>query len=266
MIWRTARASVTGGSHRQTGTECQDYAALEQYPDGLLLGALSDGAGSAAHSAVGSRVAVRTALEVLRTADWSRPPDEVDLWDIFHDIVDDIGEQTRRQALRIQDREGLTGLAPADFYATLLAFASGPGFLATLQIGDGFIVYRRHGREDYELSAAPDKGEFFNQTSFVHGGDVNRDGRVMVLTEAPEFILASSDGLETVALNLNAMRPFGPFFQWFEGLLAERENYLRASEHIRDFLLSGRLERKSDDDKTVLACLATKPGSWGNRG
>ncbi len=65
--WRCAYASVTGSSHERTGTPCQDagLCRVVRSPGGasILLAVASDGAGSAARSADGARLAVDLFME-----------------------------------------------------------------------------------------------------------------------------------------------------------------------------------------------------------
>ena len=59
LSWRWISASVIGSSHTTTGSECQDSHLCNeiQTPNGqVLLAFVSDGAGSAAKSAIGSRM------------------------------------------------------------------------------------------------------------------------------------------------------------------------------------------------------------------
>src|SRR5438105_8587314 len=65
-MWRFATARVTGSSHLSTGTPCQDRLACAVLPDGSLVAAVSDGAGSAPLADVGAEVAIRTVLEEIR--------------------------------------------------------------------------------------------------------------------------------------------------------------------------------------------------------
>ena len=54
--WRALGASVRGTSHEKTGQPCQDAHCLELLPDGSLVAAVADGAGSAALGEVGAGV------------------------------------------------------------------------------------------------------------------------------------------------------------------------------------------------------------------
>ena len=64
QYWRVVRASVQGASHAKTGQPCQDSSSVGVgAPDGILVAAIADGAGSAELSAAGSRIAACAATQ-----------------------------------------------------------------------------------------------------------------------------------------------------------------------------------------------------------
>ncbi|MBC8229713.1 SUMF1/EgtB/PvdO family nonheme iron enzyme [bacterium] len=65
--WKVLGASVRGTSHTKSGQPCQDAHAWVKLPDGTLVAAVSDGAGSAALAEVGADSAVKAAVRVLES-------------------------------------------------------------------------------------------------------------------------------------------------------------------------------------------------------
>ena len=65
MRWTVAGASVAGSAHIREGLPCQDSHAYRELPDGTLLIAVADGAGSAPHGGLGASLAVAAAIETL---------------------------------------------------------------------------------------------------------------------------------------------------------------------------------------------------------
>jgi hypothetical protein len=63
--WRVTGTAVRGISHERLGMPCQDAQGFRVLPDGTLIVALADGAGSAAYSDQGAQRAVESALEWL---------------------------------------------------------------------------------------------------------------------------------------------------------------------------------------------------------
>src|SRR4051812_32892429 len=64
-MWKLLYDSVPGTSHRLSGAVCQDHAYVSPFihetEEGVVL-TCSDGAGSAAHAEVGSKLACETAM------------------------------------------------------------------------------------------------------------------------------------------------------------------------------------------------------------
>ena len=123
-----------------------------------------------------------------------------------------------------------------------------------MQIGDGFIVMRSQDSQ-YQMLFQPDKGEFANETTFVTSTNALDDMQIKVFSEKPEFICASTDGLEKVAIRFSDWKPFPPFFKPLEEYLQETEKPEEEHEYIVNFLKLEQLNARTDDDKTLLLCL-----------
>lgn len=141
-----------------------------------------------------------------------------------------------------------------DLACTLLVFVATPDWVAAMQIGDGFIVMRSQESE-YQLLFQPDKGEFANETTFITSTNALKEMQVKVIPEKQEFICASTDGLEKVAIRLSDWKPFSPFFKPLEEYLHEPVNGEEKDKYLTEFLNSERLNSRTDDDKTLLLCL-----------
>ena len=140
-----------------------------------------------------------------------------------------------------------------DLACTLLVVIATPTWVAAMQIGDGFIVVRPE-QEDRILLFPPDKGEYINETTFVTSANALNGMKVGVFSGKPEFICASTDGLERVAIRISDYTPFTPFFQPLEEYLQETSNPEQSDEYLMSFLDSDRLNARTDDDKTLLLC------------
>ncbi len=66
--WRVIAASVRGESHGKTGQPCQDACEWLVTAEGVLVGAVADGAGTAEFGDVGAQVATRAALAALSSS------------------------------------------------------------------------------------------------------------------------------------------------------------------------------------------------------
>jgi serine/threonine protein phosphatase PrpC len=226
----------------------------------VIVGAVADGAGSAKYSHIGSKVAVETTLKYLsriseylqnRKRFWERvsqPLSEQEAKKLFTKTVNHVIAELKKQA---ENKD----YSVNDLACTLLVFIATPEWVAAMQIGDGFMVMRSQEAE-YQLLFEPDKGEFFNETTFVTSANALEEMQVQVISGKQEFICASTDGLEKVAIRLSDWKPFPPFFKPLEEYLRETDKPGGNDDnYIIDFLNSERLNSRTDDDKTLLLCL-----------
>jgi len=158
----------------------------------------------------------------------------------------------------LTDEANNNGYLINDLACTLLIFVATPHWIAAMQIGDGFIVVRPQDSEDdsdYKIIFKPDKGEFVNETTFVTSTNALHEMQVEVLEGTQEFICASTDGLEKVAIRTSNWRPFPPFFDPLKEYMRETNNPEKESDYLDNFLNSDQLNARTNDDKTLLLCL-----------
>jgi serine/threonine protein phosphatase PrpC len=250
--WKAVARSAIGTSHQKQGIVCQDYGDYRIF-DNVIVGAVADGAGSAKHSDVGAKLAVEMVLKCFSEINEfpqkqdSQPLSKEEAQKVFSEIVNKVITELQKQA-----DEG--DYSVNDLACTLLVFLATPDYVAAMQIGDGFIVIRSQESE-YQLLFQPDKGEFANETTFITSTNALEEMQVKVITEKQEFICASTDGLEKVAIRLSDWQPFSPFFKPLEEYLHEPVNSEEEDKYLMEFLNSERLNSRTDDDKTLLLCL-----------
>ncbi|MEH1945003.1 MAG: PP2C family serine/threonine-protein phosphatase [Nostoc sp.] len=252
MNWKAVARSASGTSHQKQEIDCQDYGDYRIFDD-VIVGTVADGAGSAKHSDVGAKLAVETVLkcfseinEFPQKQDF-QPLSKEEAQKVFAEIVNKVITKLEKQA-----DEG--DYSVNDLACTLLVFVATPDCIAAMQIGDGFIVMRSQESE-YQLLFQPDKGEFANETTFITSTNALKEMQVKVITEKQEFVCASTDGLEKVAIRLSDWEPFSPFFKPLEEYLHEPVNGEDEDKYLIEFLNSERLNSRTDDDKTLLLCL-----------
>jgi hypothetical protein len=253
--WRIALASAVGTSHESTGAPCQDSSALTEIEgrDGpVLIAAVSDGAGSAAHSELGSALAVRTFVELVQLffAQGRGLPD------IDHVVA---CGWVRETADTVTSAAHASGHQPRDYSCTLLAAIVGPNHAAFTQVGDGAIVVS-HGDEDgWAYVFWPQHGEYANTTNFIQSPDI--DG-VVAFDLAPRCITEFaifSDGIENLVLHKAERSVHQGFFRDMiqpvrRSLVTGLDEAL--SDGLRRYLASRTICERTDDDKTLL--LATR--------
>lgn len=253
MPWKAIACRETGTSHQKLDLPCQDYAEFIRVNDSII-GAVSDGAGSCKHSDVGSQLAVTTALNYLQK--WLKLL-KYEQKDSSPEILKDCAEKVFKQTLG-EVKEAFDAEAenrkcfPKDLSCTLLVVVATPNWLAAMQIGDGFIVIQQPESE-YQLLFHPSKGEYANETTFVTASNALEMMQVQISFGKQEFICASTDGLERLAINIKDWQPHPPFFDMFKKALEIRvEDEEKLS--TQQWLKSEEINKRTDDDKTLLLC------------
>jgi hypothetical protein len=254
MTWKAVSHSSIGVLHKQNGLPCQDYANYRTLKNGVIIGAVADGAGSAKYSDVGARLAVETTLTYLMSKFIQKQ--RLCQEHFSNEEAKECFDKLLKSRLigRFKQNAQQEGYSVQDLACTLLCFVATPFWTAAMQIGDGFLVVRSQN-EDYKLLFSPDKGEYTNETTFVTSSNAPDDMQVSVIHSPLEFICAATDGLERVALRMSDWTPFAPFFNPLHEYLEETPNPHQDKSYLERFLDSERLNQKTQDDKTLLLCL-----------
>lgn len=262
--WKTIVKCAVGVSHQQQNLPCQDYGDYSIFRNKIVIGAVSDGAGSAKYSEIGSKIAVNTAISFLKDY-FDRLMENSKLYpekqrrnipsvnqahDVYNDLLKAVLKGINEEAQRLN-------CSNQDLACTLLVFFANYNSICAMQIGDGFIAVRPVD-EDLQLLFTPDKGEYINETTFVTSSNAFEEMQVKVLEKSCSFICASTDGLEKVAINFKDWQPFPPFFNPLEEYMKETAETEEDDQYIIDFLNSERLNARTNDDKTLLLALLTE--------
>ena len=257
--WKAIVRSVIGTRHLEPETKapCQDYGAYRQYRE-YLIGAVSDGAGSCSLSEHGSKLAVKVTLkyltEILENSRRTNPfASQTGAEEIFRELISRVRDEISQKATD-WSRQHNEQVSAGQFACTLLAFVVFPNGIAAMQLGDGFIVIREYKRQDYDLLFQPNKGEYVNVTTFVTSPPekLKKDLQVTYQPRRVSFVCASTDGLEKLALDNN--RAYARFFIPREQYIQETVN-LEQDRYLEEFLNSDDVNKRTDDDKTILLCV-----------
>jgi hypothetical protein len=242
--WRVAAASVQGASHVRSDQPCQDAHAVVFLPNGALVAAVADGAGSAEFSAIGADLAVEAATAALRGAAELPAATDADGW---RALLAEAAQQARRslEAEAAQRGVELNALA-----TTLLAVVATPELTVVLQIGDGAIVAGDEAGQVRALTA-PLQGEYANTTVFLTGADALATAQFGLHPAAASLALFS-DGLQRIALDMLTGAPFAPFFRPLFRFIAHEADPDAAQAQLTAFLRSARVQERSDDDITLV--------------
>jgi hypothetical protein len=248
-VWKLIFDSVAGTSHTVRAEDCQDsHSALVTRvgAEEVLIAACADGAGSATHSGVGSKLACEQVVGIARASIESGlavsavTRESVVSW--YVDV---------RAALA--ERAGSQGLALGDLATTLLVSVVGADASAFAQLGDGAIVV---GENDlYEPVFWPEPGEYANVTTFLTS-DAFESEVVFASRGRCDELALLTDGLQRLALDFNRRGAHVPFFSSMFAALRTTEPYEDLFAPLRTFLSSESVNARTDDDKTLI--LATR--------
>ncbi len=277
--WTVIGGSVRGTSHERRSQPCQDAWAWQEisrdpgdHAANYLCVAISDGAGSASHSDLGSQTAVKVAVEAIAqiiTAGTDCPdtdpqsPAELERWrSPLQNSFTQVQQTLKNLA---QDKE----IALRDLACTLLIMVWTPAGIVALQVGDGAIIGREPGGQLIALTQ-PHQGEYANQTLFVIDERAAEETQFIHWSAPMSHVALFSDGLQRLALELPSGKPFTPFFDPLftfvdqvhqsQSTSGDRPALLQdATETLEKFLRSPRVISRTDDDLT-LALIAGSPG------
>ncbi len=247
-MWRFATARATGTSHLRAGLPCQDRLACTALPDGTLVAAVADGAGSAPAGDLGAEVAVEAVVLHLRRSLEEGRSD-------FQALLREAAAQARAAVLAEALEKGFEARSLA---STLLALVLTPEGGGALQIGDGVIVVSDIG-DEWGWVFWPQRGEYANTTYFLTDDGALDRIQVETFTTTITDAALMSDGLEPLALHYASGTVHEPFFKgMFQPLIQSggTGEIDQLSASLEQFLSSERVGSRTDDDLSLI--LATR--------
>ncbi len=246
-MWRRIAQSLQGSSHAADDSPCQDNFSLRVF-DGdsthTLLACVSDGAGSAEHSEVGSSIVCSTIVECAEA---------------FLAAGGRIGQTPARTtssagapkpACSLEREAANFNCEVRELASTLCAAIVSPARSCFFQIGDGVMVLRRSGV--YGVVFWPQSGEYANSTNFLTSHQLESQLEFLSVDSACDDIALMTDGLERLALRFDTQTPHEPFFAPFFRALRAAEDYTGLNDALQSFLGSQPVRERSDDDKTLI--------------
>lgn len=269
--WTVVGTSIIGNSHISMGLPCQDNNKYVYLKNGWGIAITSDGAGSAQHSDVGSRIVVERGIHyfqsVIEQKQWAERnvlPTEAEWTSIAYTTLKAI--RTDMEKFAATKHLELSSLS-----ATIIVAIHTPlGFLTT-HVGDGRAGYKDDTGE-WKALITPHKGEEANQTIFITSDFWNLPYYVMSGVMVPEshvvhcrpvaFTLMS-DGCEHTAWQCNMKNqntgvfydPNKPFERFFNPVVADLSNGTMNDLKTRwaRFITQGNGSFKNEsDDKTMI--------------
>jgi hypothetical protein len=266
--WIIIGTSVQGNGHKHAGIPCQDSNLAELLNDRWGIAIVSDGAGSARNSHLGSKFLVHEAKKMfhklLLEKGWIEKPElpKEEEWDSeSRKVIFNL-----RKSLSNYGEELVIPLH--ELSATLIIMIFSTSGVLMIHIGDGRAGYQ--GADDYWKSALdPFQGEQVGETAFITL-DLDKYPDLVetrVIRENIKSIVLMSDGCEkvsweTVQINpesgsaISVNKPYKPFFEasiiGFQQLI-EQEEQASAHEKWTNYLDYGHPGfQKESDDKTMV--------------
>lgn len=164
--WIVVGASVKGNGHIQSNMPCQDNHKFESIGNGWGVAVVSDGAGSASHSELGSKVVVVRAIfhfkKLIEEQGWLKNntlPTDMEWWQKSYDVLKTIRNEVALVAKK-------NNVEVKSLSATCLVVIYSPLGLLAVHVGDGRMGYKSVTGE-WKAMMTPHKGEEANQTIFL---------------------------------------------------------------------------------------------------
>lgn len=245
--WRVVAASVRGTSHEKVGQLCQDAHYWQKLPEGVLVGAVADGAGSATLGKIGAIVAAQTAVETICLGDAAlrlQPQDEKE-WQLL------LKKALESAKTSVEAEASVCGMKPRDLATTLILVVATPSLIVASQVGDGLAVASDRQGNLIALTT-PQRGEYINETTFLVSPNAIETAQVSIWQGTAANIAVFSDGLQMLALDMVAGKPYEPFFSPLFQFITKVEDENEAKEQLAAFLRSPRITDRTDDDLTLL--------------
>jgi len=252
MMWKAIGQSVIGTSHIQASKGCEDAICYEtihaENGDEVMIGFVSDGAGSATYAAMAAQLTVhKCTTQVAKWVADGLVIDEPRLYELVELVYDHLKKLAYEHHALVNE-----------FSCTLLGFILLPDKACFMQIGDGAIV-RNDGTGNFVPVWWPHNGEYQNSTAFVIDDVRLGNLKTMILHETVSEVAVFTDGLQMLALNNVTESVHQPFFtELFKWLrkATTGEHISILDDKLAAYLSGSAINNRTDDDKTLL--LATK--------
>jgi len=259
--WCYVAASAIGTSHEKQSLPCQDYAKCEIIYDSdkmpVLVAVVSDGAGSAELSQIGSELACTLLIQEAANFLAAHSVPSIDRA-VVSAWLESVRVHITKTAEEAEKR-------PRDYACTVLAALISEKHSAFIQIGDGAIVISEGGESNWGWVFWPQRGEFANTTFFLTDDTALEKMEFDSLPVAVREVALFTDGIEPLVLDYAAKAVHNPFFDnMFPAVRSSQAIGFDAplSESLVKYLASPKVCERTDDDKSlILASRKDSPAS-----
>jgi Protein phosphatase 2C len=268
--WIVSKASVIGNSHIADNIPCQDSNRYKYFDEeNFAIAAVSDGAGSASNSHIGSKLIVEKALELFfieikANAFNNKLPTKLE-WEIlcrkvFSEIYNILKEYAKANEIEVKS-----------LAATVIVIVIVPYGLLISNIGDGRAGYLGE-KQEWEACIEPTKGEYANETVFLTSVFEEIKTNLLINANIIEDKIRAftllTDGCESACFEMQSYnaenedysisnKPFKNFFEhnckslisYSEAGLTEEEIDIIWEAFLKDGL---EVFKQESDDKTLI--------------
>jgi hypothetical protein len=243
-MWLRVGESVEGTSHIDASLPCQDacsHGVLGHGAEEIALFAVSDGAGSAPLSHIGSQCVCRSFIEYcsVNQLRLGSSLDRAFSDELFDHLLDKLHAEAAARCVE-----------PAALACTFLAAIVGLDWAHFIQIGDGAIVV--DDDQGYGCVFWPMSGEYANVTTFLTSPGAATALMTTTQLRRVRQLAALTDGLQLLALDFLSKKAHGPFFAPMFAYMEKCSDGSEVTVSLREFLNSAPVNAKTDDDKTLV--------------
>ena len=250
--WRVAAATAAGASHVRNNVPNQDAVAhqlVETDRGQVAAVAVADGAGSAARSDEGSRIAADTAVATVVDG-ISQQPAAVSVQHLAASLVRLAIKQAKDAVVRYSEEQGVSS---GEFAATLIVAFAGSRLLAAAQVGDGAVIAFKIGDGAAKTLCAAHSGEYANETTFITSR--SRPDRIAAVGHASgldhDGLALITDGLQNLALKMPEREAFLGFWNPMLNDLAYTDEPEAVPDRLHAFISGERVQSRTTDDVTI---------------
>jgi len=241
--WKVVASSVPGTSHREQNIPCQD-AYQWSVENNILIAVVSDGAGSASKSDIGSQVVSNTITEHMQgfCSDQNKMSDS----DFLKQEITNAIEKARKLLLA-ENNEALL----EDYYATIVGCICTPTVGLFFQIGDGLgaAVYNNDWQNC--IMSLPENGEFSDQTYFYTQDNWQEHLRFSAFDPEVQYLILMSDGAMSFAA-AKQLKGLESKFMVPVSHYLEQNDQQQGNTALESTLDSPKTYSITGDDKTLL--------------
>lgn len=237
-------ASVTGTSHLATETPCHDAHRYRVLPANWgYIACVSDGMGSAKAAEIGSDVASSFIVNFLEEHLDPKMDDE----EIITLIKEGYIETHDKLLMEATTRE----LHVKDLNATLLVLISLDNRQFYGQVGDCSAIGKKDN--EYQVLAKQQRGEYANATYSVCDLFSIENGIYEKIDGYYPMVALMTDGIESISISAKDKTVSHLFYDpFFNAFLHPNFHQKDVESALERFLNSERVNKKTDDDKTLL--------------